>query len=101
MKESFDASKVVTKVKVVGKEKTEGHQSVEAVVEGNTELGTRQVIYRRKDKETLAEAEAAAKKLLTKTACKEKLRLRLLTFRLSAKAIRYVCARPSAKDTSS
>lgn len=72
VKESFDASKVVTKVKVVGKEKSEGHQAVEAVVEGNTELGTRQVIYRRKDKETLAEAEAAAKKILDENGVQRK-----------------------------
>lgn len=65
VRESFDSSKAVTKVKVVGKEKTEGHQAVDAVVEKNVEkLGTRQVIYRRGDKETLAEAESAANKLL-------------------------------------
>ena len=63
-KQSLDASKVVGKVKILGAEKSEGHPSVEAVVEGDKTLGTRQVIYRRKNKETLAEAESAAKKLL-------------------------------------
>lgn len=72
VKESFDASKVVTKVKVVGKEKTEGHQAVESVVEGDTSLGTRQVIYRRKDKETLEEAETAAKKILDENGVQRK-----------------------------
>lgn len=72
VRESFDASKVVTKVKVVGKEKTEGHQALESVVEGNTELGTRQVIYRRHDKETLEEAESAAKKLLDENGVQRK-----------------------------
>lgn len=72
VKESFDASKVVTKVKVVGKEKSEGHQAVESVVEGDTTLGTRQVIYRRKDKETLEEAETAAKKILDENGVQRK-----------------------------
>lgn len=72
VREVLDASKVVTKVKVVGKERAEGHQSVEALVEGNTELGTRQVIYRRKDKETLQEAESAALKLLSENGVQRK-----------------------------
>lgn len=63
-KQSLDASKAVSKVKILGAEKTEGHPSVEGVVEGDSTFGARQVIYRRKNKETLAEAEAAAKKLL-------------------------------------
>lgn len=64
VRESFDASKVVTRVQVVAKSKEEGHQKIESTVDGKTEYGTRQVIYTRGDKETLAEAETAAKKIL-------------------------------------
>lgn len=64
VKESFDVSKSVTRVQVVGKQKTEGKQRVESTVDGHTDWGTRQIIYTRGDKETLAEAETAAKKIL-------------------------------------
>lgn len=62
--ESFDVSKMVTRVQVVGKENKEGKQKIEATVDGKTEYGTRQVIYTRGNKETAAEAETAAKKIL-------------------------------------
>lgn len=68
--QSLDASKAVGKVKILGKEKVEGHPSVESVVEGDSTFGNRQIIYRRNDKETLAEAEAAAKKLLSENGIK-------------------------------
>lgn len=64
VRESFDAGEMVTRVKVVGKSKEEGHQAIEATVDGKTEYGTHQVIYQRGDKETLEEAEKAAKKIL-------------------------------------
>ena len=70
--DSFDSSDTVTKVKVVGKQKTEGHQHVDSVVEGRTDLGTRQVIYQRDDKTTLEEAEKAAKKILDENGIKRK-----------------------------
>ena len=63
-KESFDVSKMVTRVLVVGKQKTEGKQKIESTVDGKTQYGTRQIIYTRGDKETAAEAETAAKKIL-------------------------------------
>ncbi|MBQ4494587.1 MAG: hypothetical protein II968_02360 [Selenomonadaceae bacterium] len=62
--ESFDVSNIVTRVLVVAKSREEGHQSIEATVDGKTEYGTRQVIYTRPDKESLEEAEKAAKKIL-------------------------------------
>ena len=62
--ESFDITSLVTRVKVVAKQKEEGHQKVEAVIDGKTEYGVRQVIYERGDKTTLEEAEKAAKKIL-------------------------------------
>ena len=62
--DEFDSEDTVTQVKVVGKQKTEGHQSVDAVVDGRQDLGTRTVIYHRDDKTSLAEAETAAKKIL-------------------------------------
>lgn len=62
--ESFDASKTVTKVKVVGKSKAEGHPSIEATVNGKTEYGTRQIIYERPHNESAGDAEKSAKKIL-------------------------------------
>ena len=62
--ESFDASKTVTKVKVVGKSKAEGHPSIEATVNGKTEYGTRQVIYERPHNESAGDAEKSARKIL-------------------------------------
>lgn len=70
--ESFDSSDTVTKVKVVGKEREEGHQRIDAVIEGRNDLGTRQVIYPRDDKTTLEEAEKAAKKILEENGIKRK-----------------------------
>ena len=64
VQESFDASKVVTRVQVVGKEKTEAHPRIESTIDGKTQYGTRQVIYERGNKETAGEAETAAKKIL-------------------------------------
>ena len=72
VKESFDASKVATKVKVAGKLTDEGHQRVDAVVEGDTSLGERQIIYHKGDKETQAEAETAAQKILDENQTKRK-----------------------------
>lgn len=63
-RESYDVSKIVTRVKVLAKSKEEGHQLIEATIDGKTEYGTHQIIYTRGDKETLEEAEKAAKKIL-------------------------------------
>ena len=63
-RESFDVSKIVTRVLVVAKSKDEGKQKIESTVDGKINLGVRQVIYTRGDKETAAEAETAAKKIL-------------------------------------
>ena len=79
--ESFDISNIVTRVLIVGqdtpkgsgkkskKKKSqggsgEGHQKIEATIDGRTDLGIRQVIYERPNKTTLEEAEKAAKKIL-------------------------------------
>ncbi|MBR3747339.1 MAG: hypothetical protein IKN27_10320, partial [Selenomonadaceae bacterium] len=62
--ESFDASKVVTQVQVVGKQKTEGKPFVEQTVDGRTDYGTRRIIYERPNSENSGEAEKAAKKIL-------------------------------------
>ena len=62
--ESFDVSTIVTRVQVVAKSKEEGHQQILSTVDGKTEFGTRQIIYERGDKESLEEAETAAKKIL-------------------------------------
>ena len=65
VQDEFDSTDTVTQVKVVGKQRTEGHQSVDAIVDGRTDLGTRTVIYHRDDKTSLEEAETAAKKILS------------------------------------
>lgn len=62
--ESFDASKTVTKVKVVGKSKAEGHPSIEQTVSGRTDLGERQIIYERPHTESAGDAEKSAHKIL-------------------------------------
>lgn len=62
--ESFDVSKIVTRILVVAKSKEEGHQKIESTVDGKIDLGVRQIIYERGDKETPEEAETAAKKIL-------------------------------------
>ena len=62
--ESFDAGSIVTRVLILAKSKDEGHQKVEATVDGKTEYGVRQVIYERPDKTTMEEAEKAAKEIL-------------------------------------
>ena len=63
-RDSFDISRVVTRVQVVVKEKEEGKQKIETTLDGKTDYGVRQVIYMRGNKETLEEAEKAAKKIL-------------------------------------
>jgi len=68
--DSFDAENLVTKVKVVGKSQEEGKQHVDSIVEGRTDLGTRQVIYARDDKTSLEEAEKAAQKILDENGIK-------------------------------
>lgn len=64
VRESFDVSKAATQIKIVGKQREEGKQKVESVVEGDKSLGTRTRIYLKGDKETVSEAETAAKKIL-------------------------------------
>lgn len=64
VEEDFDVSAIVTRVQVVAKGKEEGHQKIEATIDGKTDLGVRQVIYERGNKTTLEEAEKAAKKIL-------------------------------------
>lgn len=62
----FDSSNLITRVKVVGKQDTEGHQAVEAVIDGKTEFGIRQVIYERAQDKSLADATTAASQILKK-----------------------------------
>jgi len=79
--ESFDISNIVTRVLIVGQDKPkgsgkkskkkkaqggsgEGHQKIEATIDGRIDLGIRQVIYERPNKKTLEETEKAAKKIL-------------------------------------
>lgn len=55
---------LVTRVKVVGKEDSEGKQAVDAVVDGLTNYGIRQQIYVRDEDDILATATAAAQDII-------------------------------------
>lgn len=55
---------MVTRVKVIGKEKKNGSAPVEAVVDGKTKYGIRQKIYIRGDDESLKEAKGEAESIL-------------------------------------
>ena len=58
-------AELVTRVKVIGQEKDkEGIPPVEAVVNGLTQFGVRQKIYRREEDATTAEAQSAAQEIL-------------------------------------
>lgn len=70
VRDTFDADNLVTKVKVVAKSRDEGHQHVDSVVEGRTDLGVRQVIYMRDEKATLEDAEKSAQKILNENGIK-------------------------------
>lgn len=59
-KDKINTSDLVTRVKVVGKEDSEGRQPVEAVVDGLTEYGIRQRIQNRSEDAMLATAKSAA-----------------------------------------
>lgn len=70
VRDTFDMTSTVTKVKVVGKRRDEGHQHVDGIVEGRTDWGARQVIYSRDDKSSLEDAQKAAQKILDENGIK-------------------------------
>lgn len=63
-KDKFSTQELVTRVKVVGKEDSEGRAAVEAIVDGKTEFGIRQRIYSRQEEDSLATAKAAAQEII-------------------------------------
>lgn len=63
-KDAFDSGSIVTRVIVIGKTDEEGHQAVEASVEGKTEFGIRQAIVERQHSHSLEQATEAANQLL-------------------------------------
>ena len=63
-KDSFDSGSIVTRVIVIGKTDEEGHQAIEATVEGKTEFGIRQAIVERQHSKSLEQATEAANQLL-------------------------------------
>lgn len=65
-KEKNSIASMVTRVKVVGKEDSEGRRPVEAVINGKTEFGVRQRIYNRDGDDSLDAATTAAKEILAK-----------------------------------
>ena len=46
--ENFSAGSIVTRVLILAKSKDEGHQKIEATIDGKTQYGIRQVIYKNK-----------------------------------------------------
>jgi hypothetical protein len=64
-KDKVSIQGLITRVKVVGKEDSEGRQAVEAIVDGQTRFGTRQRIYNRQENDSLATAKAAAQKIIS------------------------------------
>ncbi len=64
IKDSFDASKIVTRVVVVGKEDEDGKPRIEATLDGKTQYGVRQVIYQMPKDSSLGEATATAQEML-------------------------------------
>ncbi len=62
--ESVSTENLITRVKVVGKEKKDKTQVVEAVVDGYTQYGIRQKIYKRGSDESLDDAKKAAQEIL-------------------------------------
>jgi hypothetical protein len=63
-RDKISTADLVTRVKVVGKEDSEGRQPVEAVLDGLTQYGIRQRIQNRAEDDTLATAKAAAQDIL-------------------------------------
>lgn len=63
-KDKISTADLVTRVKVVGKEDSEGRQPVEAVLDGLTQYGIRQRIQNRSEDDTLATAKTAAQTIL-------------------------------------
>lgn len=63
-KDSYDGGSIVTRVIILGKGEDEGHQVVEATIDGKTEFGVRQVIVEREKSKTLEEATKAANQIL-------------------------------------
>lgn len=55
---------LTTRVKIVGKEDSEGRQPVESTVDGQIQYGIRQRIYNRKEDDSLATAKSAAQEIL-------------------------------------
>ena len=62
--DSFDSSNLVTRVVIVGKETGDGKQKVEAVVDGKTEFGVRQVIVDMPKDKSLDDATKSANEIL-------------------------------------
>lgn len=63
-KDKISTADLVTRVKVVGKEDSEGRQPVEAVLDGLTQYGVRQRIQNRSEDDTLETAKTAAQTIL-------------------------------------
>lgn len=63
-RDKISTADLITRVKVVGKEDSEGRQPVEAVLDGLTQYGIRQSIQNRSEDDTLAAAKSAAQDTL-------------------------------------
>ncbi len=70
--DSCSMKNLVTRVKIVGKEDSEGKSPIEAVIDGRTEFGIHQRIYNRSEDDSLDEAKSAANDILLENGTPER-----------------------------
>ena len=70
--DACDMKNIVTRVKIVGKEDSEGRAPIEAVLDGRTEFGIHQRIYNRSEDDSLDEAKSAAQDVLKENGTPER-----------------------------
>lgn len=70
--DSYDMKNIITRVKIVGKEDSEGRAPIEAVVDGRTEFGIHQRIYNRSEDDSLDEAKSSANDILAENGMPER-----------------------------
>lgn len=70
--DNYNMKNIVTRVKIVGKENSEGKSPIEAVLDGKTEFGIHQRIYNRSTDDSLDEAKSAAADILKENGSPER-----------------------------
>lgn len=70
--DTYGMKNIITRVKIVGKEDSEGRVPIEAVVDGRIEFGIHQRIYNRSGDDSLDEAKSAANDILNESGTPER-----------------------------